>query len=188
MWEGSIHPHALVSIAITFALLDLMLEELFLHGYWGLFGKLSVPSAFLSALTSSSRTHLMSKVTANGTEDISLWQEERWSFLVRLLRRFIVSKAMINLDCKTSHYLCSSVWRLLLPSSGFRLISLEGERLLMKTNDAHWREIEQCDLTELWWQPNKCEMGWQPNKEEDISSVLSSSLTFRPLVHTFLPW
>ena len=43
----------------------------------------------------------MSKATANGSEDICLWQEEIWSFL-KLPQSY--TTAVINLDSKTSQY------------------------------------------------------------------------------------
>lgn len=61
---GCAPPLASVSIAATFALLGLTLEELSLHGCWGLLG--NCQSQGISALTSSSRTHPMSKAFANG--------------------------------------------------------------------------------------------------------------------------
>lgn len=85
----------------------------------GLFGKLSARDTFLYL---PPLCGLISKVTANGTEDISLWQERRKDFSYTVSPK-VISKAMINLECKTSLYvnLCEgcycqavgSIWFLL---------------------------------------------------------------------------
>lgn len=127
-------PHFSDEYCFHFCLSGLTVEERFLHGCWGLLEKLSVARAFPSALTSPSSTHLISKVTANSTENTCLWWEEIEFSYTTSPKLYIVSKAIINLDCKTSQYLMFICVKTTIAKQQVYLISLEGKRLLMKRN------------------------------------------------------
>ena len=177
-------PLALVSIATTFALLDLMLEELFLRGCWGSLGSCqSQGFSVCSHLPFQDSSN--EQGTCKGHRRLSLWQEERWSSPVQLPQRYyIVSKAVINFDCEISQYLMficvkSTIAKQQVPFdlSPGKKASLENKYTVKQS--AHWREIQQCNLTEMWLQT--------PSITNIKPSVrLISSLTFLPWVHRFL--
>ena len=73
------------------------------QGFWGLLGKLLVPREFDCALTPCSRIYLMSRVTANGRHFL-LTGRKMESSCMTSPKVFVVSNAVINLDCKISQY------------------------------------------------------------------------------------
>ena len=123
----------------------------------------------------------MSKATANGSEDICLWQEEIWSFL-KLPQSY--TNAVINLDSKTSQYYMFTFVKAAIAKQQVLLDLSPGqkashENMYSKTSCTLKgnREIEEWSLTEMCWQPK--------NK---ISLVLISSPPFLPGLLTFLSY
>lgn len=113
-----------------------MLEELYLRRCWGFLGKLSVAGEFPSAFTSSCRTLIWGtgQLAVIGTErHFSLTGRKMVFSCTTSPKVFIVS----NVRWQDITMSCSSLWRLLLLSNGFYLIS--------------WG---QKAWTKMQWQPN----------------------------------